>query len=237
MDRIQAQSVDMALFYPVEGVFNKIAPDFIAVRAVKIEGHAPGGAIPVREIGPELPQVVTLGTKMVVYDVQDYGQSLLMACVHQALEPIGPSIRILNRKRVRPIVAPVAVPRKLGHWHKLNRRNAQIREPVKVTGDNVKTTLRCIGADVQFINYVFAQRQAGPGAVFPGKTGFDYLRRTVDPMRLRPGGRIGKPLAPIEQIEVLGPWPHSLKGPIEIASIPFGQGQQQILGQNDLHIN
>ena len=45
MKRVQPQRVDVAFTDPVESAFDKVAPCFIAVRSVEVEGCAPGGSV------------------------------------------------------------------------------------------------------------------------------------------------------------------------------------------------
>ena len=58
MDRIQPQGVHMEFGNPVKGVFDEEPPYFSALRAVKVKRLPPGGAVAVRKIGPEIPEIV-----------------------------------------------------------------------------------------------------------------------------------------------------------------------------------
>ena len=78
--RVEAKPVEVILRHPVHRVVHHVAADLVAVRAVQVEALTPGGAIPVREVGAELAEVVPLGTEMVVHHVEE----------HREAEPDGP---------------------------------------------------------------------------------------------------------------------------------------------------
>ncbi len=73
---VNPQGVNVVLRHPVAGVVDEIAPHLIAVRPVKVDCLSPRRLVPVGEIGREAPQVVPLGTEMIVDHVEDNGQAL-----------------------------------------------------------------------------------------------------------------------------------------------------------------
>ena len=133
---------------------------------------------------------------MVVDDVQNDGQSFLVAFVYQTLESSGASVGVLRRKRVSRIVAPVAVSRELRDGHEFDGRYAQFPEFVQAGDDGVEGPFRRVCARVEFIDDVMRQKQAAPGLVFPGETGVDHLGWAVNAVGLKPEAGSGRFLEP-----------------------------------------
>src|SRR5207245_7777785 len=95
------------LLDPVEGVPDEEPPAPFTPRPVEVHPFSPRRAVPVREVGPELGQVVALWTEVVVDDVQHYGQPAAVTGRHETGQPSRPSVRILDGERIHPVVAPV----------------------------------------------------------------------------------------------------------------------------------
>src|SRR5208283_597361 len=237
MNGIKPQSINVTFSDPIECVFDEITSDFVAAGSVKIEGHAPGGAIPVREIGSKISEVVSLRPQMVVDNIQNNGQSFPMARINESLQPIGPPVCILNRKRVSPVVAPVAASRKLPRRHKFNGSYAKLRKFVQMTGHGIESPLRCKGAGVELIDHVIPQILTGPGSVFPRKTGIDHPGRAVNALRLEPRSRIRSAPVTVYREEVEGSGLHFIENAMEVASLLFCQSQPPLTRRNDLHVD
>ena len=82
----------------------------------------------VRRIGM---QVVALGTEVVVHHVEQHHQPALVGCVDQALQVLRTAIGGVRRERQHAVIAPVAPPRKIGHRHQLERRDAEAGQVVE----------------------------------------------------------------------------------------------------------
>jgi len=102
MNRIQPKSVDVAFCLPIKGIFEEKAANFIGILTIEVKSIAPGVAIPVGKIGTEVGKIVSLGTEMVIDDIQDDRQTFSVAGIHEALESGQAAIRILHRVRNTP---------------------------------------------------------------------------------------------------------------------------------------
>src|SRR5438045_8108768 len=104
---------------------------------------------------------------MVVYNVERYGHSLLMASVYEPLKGRRASVRVLHCKRVDAVVAPVAVSGKLHDRHEFDRSDAQILQLTNSGNDCIERTLWRECSDVKFVKDVLLQGDAGPTIVGP----------------------------------------------------------------------
>ena len=71
MDGVKAQSVDLELADPEQGVIDEEAPNLIAMWAVEVERRTPRSLVALREIGTELCEIVTLRAQVVIDDIED----------------------------------------------------------------------------------------------------------------------------------------------------------------------
>jgi predicted ArsR family transcriptional regulator len=62
---------------------------------------------------------------MVIDDIQDYRQPGLMRGINETLQRLRPAVAVLHGVRIDGIITPVALARKLGHRHQLERRYAE----------------------------------------------------------------------------------------------------------------
>src|SRR6202030_3796690 len=125
MNRVEPQRINMKILEPVECVLDEKAPHLIAVRAIKVQRRSPRRLVTIRKIRTILAQVITLGSQVVVYDVQRHGEPSRMRGIHEALQIARRSVAILNGKRVHAVVAPIPRSRELGDWHYFNGRHAK----------------------------------------------------------------------------------------------------------------
>src|SRR5439155_19429236 len=110
-------------------VLDEVAPDAGTVRAVEVEGASPWGLVAIREVRPELGKVVPFGPEMVVDDVEEDGEALRVAGVHEAAQPLRTAVGRLRRVEVNAVVAPVARAGELGDRHELHRGDPQLGRP------------------------------------------------------------------------------------------------------------
>ena len=80
------RAVHVELGHPVQGVLDEVAPDFVAVRSVKIDGVAPGSPVFGGKIGTEIVQIVAVRAEMVVDDIEDNGEPLAVAGIDQRFQ-------------------------------------------------------------------------------------------------------------------------------------------------------
>ena len=124
-----------------------------AVLAVEVDGRAPGGLVPVREVvGGELGQVVAVGAEVVVDHVEQHGQAQAMGLVDQPAEVVGPAVASRRGEQVHAVVAPAAAAREVGHGQQLDGRDAQLGKLRQPAGHALEGPLRREGADVQLVD-------------------------------------------------------------------------------------
>ena len=85
---------------------------------------------------------------MVVDDVENDGHASLMRAVDETLERERAAIRILRRPDVRPVITPVARPRKLADRHEFDRRDAEVFQRIEFADDCVESPFLCERADM-----------------------------------------------------------------------------------------
>ncbi len=122
------------------------------------------------EVRAEEAQIIAFIAKMVVDHVQHHAQADCMRGIHQTLEPVRTAITGLHGVRRNAVIAPVTRARESCNRHDLNHGDAEFFE-IRQSGDScVERAFRRERANVEFVNYVVAQRQAAPmSAVGPGK--------------------------------------------------------------------
>ena len=61
---------------------------------------------------------------MVVNDIEECGEALHVAGIHQPLEALGAAVTMLGCKGMHPVIPPIACPGELSHRHDFNRCDA-----------------------------------------------------------------------------------------------------------------
>jgi hypothetical protein len=192
---VQPQAVQVEAGEPVFGIVQEVGSDLVAVRPVEVDRFTPGGAVMVREVGPEVPEVVPLRAEVVVDDIQEDREPTIVAGVNQPLQPVRSAVAGLDREGVDAVVAPIPLPRELGHGHDLKCCDAQVDQMVQLGDDAVEGPLRGEGADVELIDDVLGEGNGPEPMVCPGEAlVIDQGRGAVDVLglvvgdRIRPGG-------------------------------------------------
>ncbi len=167
--RVQAQPVQVEVLDPGQGVVQEKGAHLVAVRRVEVEGWAPGRGVLVREVGPEVRQIVSLGPQMIVHHIQDHGQAPGVTGVHQLAQGARTAVGVLHREGQDPVVAPVASPGELGRGHEAQAGDAQGRDLVQAGNDGPQGALRGEGPRMHFVKNEVLQGEPPPGPVGPGK--------------------------------------------------------------------
>src|SRR5262245_20948043 len=121
--RVEAQSVDGKIAYPITRIFDKETTHFVAVRSVDIQRQAPGSPIAVGKVRCEVGKIISFRTEVVVNDIENNGQTLLVASIDQALQAGWSAVGILHGEGINTVIAPVSATGKLPHRHKLHGRD------------------------------------------------------------------------------------------------------------------
>ncbi len=129
---IQAQGVHVIVPHPHDRIVDEEPAHLVAARPVEIHGAAPGGRIPVGEIGPETAQVVALGAEVIVDHIENHGEPLLVASVHQPFELHGAAVWLVGGVDVHSVVAPSPSAREAVYRHELDMGYAQVDEIIQL---------------------------------------------------------------------------------------------------------
>src|ERR1700756_2257910 len=125
VDGIQAESINMELLEPIEGILHKKSDYFVAVRSVEVDGLPPRRAISVGEIWAEVRQVIALRAEVVIDHVEHNRHFTLMTSVHESFQSLRPAVTVLHGERVYAVVAPIPIARELGDRHQLESCDSQ----------------------------------------------------------------------------------------------------------------
>jgi hypothetical protein len=232
---VDAQRIDVKLVDPLQRVVDEKPADVVAVRSVEVERQTPRRLVPVGEVRAVLREVVPLGTEVVVDDVEYKGQPARVAGIDQALEAQRPTVRVLRRSDVRPVVAPVAAAGELRNRQQSDDGDPEVAQCVESRNDRFEGSLVGEGADVQLVDDVVLERDAAPPAVMPLEVLRHHFRRTVRPVRLQARGGIG-PLVALDDEEIA----RTRAGIDDAFVIPAGvlrQCRAPILRRNDMELH
>ncbi len=169
MHRIEPQGIDMIVPEPVQSVLQEVAPYLVAVRSVKVDRLAPGGAIVVGEVGSEVTQVIAFRAEVVVNHVEDDRQVSLVGGVDQFFQTLGATVAVLHRKGENAVVTPVAGAGELGDRHQFDGGDPHVAQFLKARNNRVEGALRGECSDVQFIDDHLGQGPPLPVTVTPGE--------------------------------------------------------------------
>ena len=197
VDGVQPQPVDVELAHPVTRVVDEVPAHALAVGPVEVDGVAPRRAVAIGEVRTELAEVVALRAEVVVDDVQEDAEAVGMGGVDQPAQAAGAAVGRLRCVEMDAVVPPVARAGELGHRHDLDRGDAEVHQVRQVRDDGLEGPGRGEGPDVELVEDQVGQGVAAEALVGPREpAGVDDDRRAVDPLRLKPGDRIGPvPLA------------------------------------------
>src|SRR3954470_18256859 len=93
---IDPQPVNVKFINPLKRIVDEKPSHGIAVRAVEIQRQSPRRLVAVGEIRSKLGEVIPLGAKMVINDVEEKGEAALVARVDQPLQSDDAAIRELR---------------------------------------------------------------------------------------------------------------------------------------------
>src|SRR5262249_60221136 len=92
VNRIESKGIDMVLGHPIEGITDEIMPDMVAVGPIEVDGGSPRCSIAVSEIGTEVAEIISLGAKVVVDDVEHHSHAHGMAGIEHPPPPVRAAI-------------------------------------------------------------------------------------------------------------------------------------------------
>src|SRR3954463_16655838 len=68
VDRVEPQGIEVKALQPVQRVITKEAPHLVGARAIEVHRWTPRCGVVAREVGPEVAEVIPVGTEVVVND-------------------------------------------------------------------------------------------------------------------------------------------------------------------------
>ena len=108
VDGIHPQAIEVELLEPHPDVVQHVVAHRVAAVSVVVDRGAPRRLVAVIEVAAELAQVVPLRAEVVVDDVQEDGEALGVAGVHELLQAVRTAVAILRRVGEHAVIAPVA---------------------------------------------------------------------------------------------------------------------------------
>src|SRR5579875_574724 len=155
---------------------------------------------------------------MVVDNVENDRYSGSVRGVDQTAQPCRPAVGVLGGEGVGAVVAPVALAGKLSHRHQLDRGDTQLGKLAEMRNNLVECARLAERPDVQLVDDVVAQSDAGPMFVGPlDGCRIDDGRWSMDAVWLPTGGRIGIVLLVVYDISVPSAGRSVLNQKLEIA--------------------
>ncbi len=199
MNRVHAQPVGMIVAQPHTRVINEETSNFIASRAVEVDGRAPGRSVALGEIGAELVEVVSLGAEVVVNDIYEDGEPLPMRRIDEPLDPVRATVSLVRGEEVDPVVSPPPRSGGGGKRHELHVGHAQVDEVVQSSGRRLERSFVGEGAGMKFVNERAGERHLLKPRITPPERIVAYpQRRAVHPFRLTLGPRIRPRISPVD---------------------------------------
>src|SRR5579862_212440 len=124
---VQPQSVKVKFVQPVKRVMNEEVPNGAAADAVEVNCISPGGAMPAsKELRRIKTEVVSLGTEMVVDNVEKHHDAEVVRGLNESFEIVGATVRVIGGEWQNAVVAPVASSGEVAEWHQLDSGDSKI---------------------------------------------------------------------------------------------------------------
>ena len=197
---IQAQTIDVVLAQPHQGVVDDVRP---YGGLVEVDGVTPGVPLAGAQVRPELGQVVAARPEMVVDDVLDDRETRGVGGVDEALVGARSAVRLVDGVPEHPVVPPVvhAVEAVDGQQFDVGHAEFdQVREPLDCS---IQCPLGRESSDVEFVDDPARQLATRPVSVGPGEVGqIDVCGCLVHTPRLALRARIraGRPVVDDEPV-------------------------------------
>src|SRR6266849_6400167 len=98
----------MIFLKPVQRIFEKEAPHLVAVGAIVVDRLSPGSAVTIGEVRTIRREVIPLRPEVVVHDIERDRESVRVSSVDEPLHACWATVRVLRRKRINAVIAPIS---------------------------------------------------------------------------------------------------------------------------------
>lgn len=129
--RIESKAVEVEVDEPLARVLNNKRPHLGTFFGIEIDSGPPRGGMRVCEVGAEFPKVISVGTEVVVNDVDDDGKSTLVRSVDEPRERFGPAVGLMGGEKADAVIAPTALARKRRDRHHFNGVDAEFYKRIQ----------------------------------------------------------------------------------------------------------
>ena len=151
------------------------------------------------EVGAEAFEIIPFRSQVIVDHIEDYRETLSVACVNQPLQSIRPAVGFMRGEEVHSVIPPAPGSGKGVDGHKLHMGDSQVREVVQPVQHSVERPLRAERPHLQFIDDGRSQRRRLPACIGPGEPCMiQDAGGTVNARGLPWGARVGEGRVPVQ---------------------------------------
>src|SRR5580698_7740232 len=193
VNRVQPQSVEMIFGEPIKRIVDEKIPHDSTLVAIEVDPISPRSMMAVRKkLWSVRIKIITFRAEMVVYDIKQDHDSAAVGGLNKLLEIFGLAVRAVGSKLKNTVIAPVALARKIRHWHQLQGSDSQILQIVKLLAHRRESPAWCERANMDFIDDRFFPTASNPGFICPYESsGIDDFAWTVHILWLEAGNWVG----------------------------------------------
>ena len=152
MGGVDSEPVRSVLLEPVQRATEEVGPHVVALRAVDVEAVAPGGAVPVGEVGAERTEGAAVRAEVVDHHVHDHCQPGGVTAVDERCEVVGRAIRRVRRPERDAVVAPSEASGCGSDGHELDVGHAEPDEVIDVIEHTSERAGSREGPDVELMD-------------------------------------------------------------------------------------
>src|SRR5712671_5898987 len=175
VDGIEAQPVEMELLQPIERIAYEEIAHWPVMRPGKIDRGAPWRLVAAdKEIWSDCRQIITLGTEVVVDDVQKDCEAACVTRLDEALQLVRPTVCRRRSVEKHTVITPIAASGKLRDRHQLDGRRAELGDMIEMLDRSGEVAGIGESAEVQLVENGLLPRTATPAEVGP------IIRRGID---------------------------------------------------------
>src|SRR6185312_5025867 len=136
-------------------------------------------------------QIITVGTEMVVDDVEEETETARVTGLDKALQIVGRAVTRIRSIEQNAVIAPVPRAGKIGDRQQFQRGDPEGGEMIEMTLDAGEVAGFAESPDMKLVDDDLLPRAPAPGHLGPViGAGIDHHARPVHVVRLTAGGRV-----------------------------------------------